>query len=102
VRWRSANHRINYLYDLPREVAASERTFSAFLREGATLTQVARGRLPSRQSLVFLWQHDGNNGFTVIARAEDKFQGEPLALGAAPIAGNALQLEQQVLITVLR
>ncbi len=49
ARWRSADHRVYYLYELPREVAASEQTFGASLREGATLPQVGRGRLPNRQ-----------------------------------------------------
>ena len=52
--------------------------------------QVAANR---RQSLVFRRQHDGNDRLSVIAGAEDKFQGEPLALCRAPISWNAMQIK---------
>ena len=48
ARWRSADHHY-YLYDLPREVAASERMFKIPARYGAALSQVAWDRLPNRQ-----------------------------------------------------
>ena len=38
---------INYLYDLPREVAASERMFKISARYGAALSQVVWDRLPN-------------------------------------------------------
>jgi hypothetical protein len=64
---------------------------------GATLTQVARGRAGGGTvRLVFVRQHDRDNGFTVITRACDKFQLQGLAPGCMPIARHALQAEPQL------
>jgi len=73
---------------------AAATTLSAQIKKWRChFTQVARGSLPYRRALVFVRQHDGDDGFTVITWAENQFQGEPLTLCCTPVSRNTIQIK---------
>ncbi len=85
---RSLNRRRGHLSDLPRATALSGQ----IKKWRCHFNPSGQGQVAAhlRQSLVFLRQHDSNDRFAVIARAEDQFQGEPLALCCTPVSRNAI------------